>query len=220
MCTPVNIACVNASQRNSAAGRASYHHGDLRNALIEAGVNLAERGGPDAVGVRAAAREVGVTPTAAYRHFTNAEELQDAVKDYCLGAFVDAMRAELAALSKSGDAREDALQRLTAIGRGYVKVGLADPGLFRTCFGEHGTAARHGVPAANAPAFSMLGDALDVLVNEGGLPAERRPLAEYAAWAGVHGLVRLIIDGPLADLPPDARDALIERTLTMIVNGL
>lgn len=219
MCTPVNIACVNASQRNSAAGRASYHHGDLRNALIAAGVRLVERGGPDAVGVRAAAREVGVTPTAAYRHFTNAEELQDAVKDYCLGAFVDAMQAELAALRESGDAMADALGRLTAIGRGYIKVGLADPGLFRTCFGE-GSVVPDGVPPLDAPAFSMLTDGLDALVEAGYLPVERRPLAEYAAWAGVHGLVRLIIDGPLADLPTAARDALIERTLTMIVKGL
>lgn len=213
---------MNASPKESAAtdGRPSYHHGDLRNALITAGVKLAERGGPDAVGVRSAAREVGVTPTAAYRHFTNGHDLQRAVKEHCLGVFVDAMQAELTALGKAAGGQVDAVQRLTAIGRGYIKVGLADPGLFRTCFGEQGTAAKNGVPTPDAPAFSLLGDTLDALVDEGHLPAERRPLADYAAWAGVHGLVRLIIDGPLADLPTHARDALIARTLTMIVTGL
>ena len=57
----------------------SYHHGDLRGALVRAGLELAARGGASAVTLRAATRLAGVSPTAAYRHFASHEELQYAV---------------------------------------------------------------------------------------------------------------------------------------------
>ena len=50
-----------------------YHHGNLRQALVDAGVELARTGGPNAVLLRAAARQVGVSHNAAYRHFANQE---------------------------------------------------------------------------------------------------------------------------------------------------
>lgn len=200
------------------ATRATYHHGDLRNALIAAGAKLAEKGGPAAVGVRAAAREVGVTPTAAYRHFANAEELQRAVKACAFDALADGMRVELATVEPTGDAAQDAVHRLYATGRAYVRVALAEPGLFRTAFGdENGDPA---APRGEDASFLMLLKGLDDLVTAGYLPAERRPLAEFAAWAAVHGLARLILDGPLAKLPEDAGDAVLERVLDMIARGL
>jgi AcrR family transcriptional regulator len=198
--------------------RPTYHHGDLRNALIAAGAKLAEQGGPTAVGVRAAARAVGVTPTAAYRHFANAEALQVAVKDCAFDALAESMRSELAALEPTGEATEDALRRFYAIGRAYVRVALAEPGLFRTAFGEErgGAATARDTDAS----FQILTRGLDDLVTTGYLPAERRPLAEFAAWSAVHGLARLVLDGPLADLPADAREAVLERTLHMVARGL
>lgn len=198
--------------------RPTYHHGDLRNALIAAGSKLAEQGGPAAVGVRAAAREVGVTPTAAYRHFANAEELQGAVKDCAFDALAAGMRAEMATVGTTGDAGQDALRRLYAIGRAYVRVALAEPGMFRTAFGdERGAPDRR---REDDQSFRLLMQALDDLVSAGYLPAERRPLAEFAAWSAVHGLAELILDGPLAGLPDDARQAVVERTLDMVARGL
>ncbi|HJU98277.1 MAG TPA: TetR-like C-terminal domain-containing protein [Jiangellaceae bacterium] len=198
--------------------RPTYHHGDLRNALISAGAKLAEKGGPTAVGVRAAARAVGVTPTAAYRHFANAEALQGAVKDRAFDALAQSMRSELASLEPTGEAAKDALRRLYAIGSAYLKVALAEPGLFRTAFGEE----RGDVATARETdaSFLILTRGLDDLVTAGYLPAERRPLAEFAAWSAVHGLARLILDGPLADLTADARHAVLERTLDMVARGL
>ena len=196
--------------------RPTYHHGDLRNALVAAGAKLAEHAGPQAVGVRPAAREVGVTPTAAYRHFANADELLQAVKECAFDALAEGMRAEMAHVPATGDAAEDALQRFYAIGRTYLRVALAEPGLFRTAFGEEGGEAKRGEDAS----FSMLRQAIDDLVTTGYLPADRRPLAEFAACSTVHGLARLILDGPLADLPADAREAVLQRTLDMVARGL
>lgn len=200
--------------------RDTYHHGDLRNALVSAGVALAERGGPDAIGVRSVAREVGVTPTAAYRHFANADELRDAIKERCLEVLVAAMRAELALVETTDDPAENVVRKLKALGRGYVRMAYADPGYFTTAFGDEGAVSQAGRPPRDATGFSMLGDVLDELVVVGYLPAERRPYADFAAWAGAHGLARLIVDGPLAAVPDDERDAIVERTLDMIVSGL
>jgi AcrR family transcriptional regulator len=198
--------------------RPTYHHGDLRNALIAAGAKLAEQGGPTAVGVRAAARVVGVTPTAAYRHFANADALQGAVKERAFDVLAEAMRTEMATLEPTGDAAEDARHRLFAIGRAYLQVALAEPGLFRTAFGEE-----RGSPATardTDASFLILSRGLDDLVATGYLPAGRRPLAEFAAWSAVHGLAHLILDGPLAELDTDARQAVLERTLDMVARGL
>jgi AcrR family transcriptional regulator len=198
--------------------RPTYHHGDLRNALITAGAKLAEHGGPGAVGVRSAARAVGVTPTAAYRHFANGDDLRQAVKERAFDALAEAMQAEMAEVSASGDPAHDALQRTYAIGRAYVRVALAEPGLFRTAFGEAqgDSAARREEDAS----FLMLRSVVDDLVTTGLLPAERRPMAEFAAWSAVHGLALLILDGPLADLTEEARDAILQRTLDMVARGL
>lgn len=199
--------------------RTSYHHGDLRNALIRAGAELAEQGGPEAVGIRAAARHVGVTPTAAYRHFTNAMDLQCAVQETAFDSLAGAMRTELAKVDPDGDPTDVAMRRLYAIGRAYVRHGLSEPGLFRTAFFSiDGASMEPGRQADGA--FAILGKTLDDLVAGGYLPAERRPFAEFAAWSAVHGLVRLILDGPLADLDEARRDALVERTLDMVARGL
>ncbi|MEV7028092.1 helix-turn-helix domain-containing protein, partial [Kitasatospora sp. NPDC093558] len=64
--------------------RRGYHHGGLREALIEAGVALARTGGPDAVVLRAASRAAGVSHNAAYRHFADHEDLIAAVGERCM----------------------------------------------------------------------------------------------------------------------------------------
>lgn len=200
--------------------RRPYHHGDLRNALVAAGAKLAEEGGREAVGVRATARAVGVTPTAAYRHFANAEELQEAVRDRAFEAMVSRMQAELATLEPTDDDVQDAVRRLEAVGRGYLAFAINEPGLFRTAFNEGGATLPTDY-SQNAPGgFGILSSALDNLVTVGYLPPDRRPLAEFVAWAAVHGLARLTLDGPLAALPADIREAVFERTLQMVIRGV
>ncbi|MFX0573414.1 TetR/AcrR family transcriptional regulator [Nocardia nepalensis] len=186
---------------------APYHHGDLRNALVRAAAELAETGGPEAVTVRAAARHVGVTPTAAYRHFTNHEELLNAAQAQAQATLFGAMAETMAGLAPQADA----ISRLGAVGRGYITFALREPGLFRTAFcGDQ-------MPS---PAFDLLAGILDELVAVGFLAPADRPDAEYAAWSTVHGMASLIIDGLLDDLDDAARDQAIKRTLAVIERGL
>ena len=68
--------------------------------------------------------------------------------------------------------------------------------------------------------FELLGTALDRLVDAGAMPPERRPGAEYLAWAAVHGMAMMAIDGPLRGLDDAQLDALGQRLLDMVERGL
>jgi AcrR family transcriptional regulator len=75
--------------------RKTFRHGDLRNALTAAGLEMARVGGPNAVVLREATRQAGVSPNAAYRHFANQAELLDAVRSACLSQLAAAIEVEM-----------------------------------------------------------------------------------------------------------------------------
>lgn len=207
--------------------RSTYRHGDLRQALIDAGVQLARDGGPDAVVLREATRRAGVAPNAAYRHFANRQDLFEAVRAAALRALAVTMEAKLSEAGGDGgaaDAAAAARAKLRAVGAGYLAFAQAEPGLFRTAFAAAPPVEQDPDPskagASGLNPFQLLGAALDGLVAAGVIPAQRRPGAEYLAWSAVHGLALLLIDGPLRHASESQRQALGERVLTMVENGL
>jgi AcrR family transcriptional regulator len=202
----------------SGSAKRAYHHGDLRNALIAAAAELAAQGGPSSVSIRAAARLVGVTPTAAYRHFTGQEELLGAAKDSALEELAAAMHKELSARPQSDDPVRYALGSLSALGRGYIAFAKAQPGLFRTVFSWEGPVRDLNQIRENDP-FGMLLESLDELVAVGYLSVERRPLAEVTAWAVVHGL-SMLLDGPLRDMPAEVREEAVVKAMLVLGHGL
>jgi AcrR family transcriptional regulator len=223
---PVPSSDPNAADRAAedvalAAGtarrRIAYRHGDLRNALLEAGLRLAAAGGPSAVVLREATRQAGVSPNAAYRHFHDREALLAAVGVRCLALVAAEIAAELAGTARGADVRA----QLDAVGRAYVHFALREPGLFRTAFSVHTEpeAARGAEPGGLGP-FGLLLDVLDRAVAHGVLPRERRPGAEVAAWSAVHGLALLLLDGPLRSVPEAEREGLIEAVLRAVRDGL
>ena len=205
-------------------GRERYHHGTLRAALVEAGVAAARVAGEPAVRLNQLAAEVGVSASAAYRHFP------DGLGDL-LVAVGDVGRAELAeritqrtdeadattvdpADPRGEAARERAWSRFHASGQAYVEYVTEQPGLFQV-------ACRHdGGRPSGADPHALLERCLDDLVDAGGLPAERRPWASAAAWSAVHGLSVLLTEGPLRRLTPADRQRVVDRTLDMVGRGL
>ncbi|MGE8320246.1 MAG: TetR/AcrR family transcriptional regulator [Comamonas sp.] len=205
--------------------RDTYHHGDLRQALVQAGLELARAGGPDAIVLREATRRAGVAPNAAYRHFANREALFDAVRAAALGALAQAIEQEMAAARSIAEAALRSRALLAAVGRGYLGFAQAETGWFRTAFawGSHDVdvppdAARTAGMGLNP--FELLGYALDAMRDAGVLAAERRPGAEFLAWSSVHGMALLMIDGPLRHAPPEQRMALAGRLLAMVEAGI
>jgi len=203
--------------------RPSYHHGDLANALTAAAIQLAREGGPDAIVLREAARKVGVSATAAYRHFTGHGDLMHAVQHRAMDELAAGLAAELATSGEEADPRADAMRRLRALGLGYLRFALTEPGLFRTAFcrphPDKATDACDAEVETTGP-YQMLVDCIDRFVDAGLLAPERRPWAEYFAWSSVHGLAMLLLDGPLRHCPPPERDRIIDRVLDGVAAGL
>src|SRR3954466_234959 len=100
--------------------RSTYRHGDLRRALLEAGIELARAGGPEAVVLREATRRVGVAPNAAYRHFADRDALLAAVCQAGLRELARRMEAGMAEVAIPVGSAEAAWARFAAIGRAYV----------------------------------------------------------------------------------------------------
>lgn len=207
--------------------RSTYRHGDLRRALLEAGIELARSGGPEAVVLREATRRAGVVPNAAYRHFESRQALLRAVRAEALTAVALSMRAELALVPVKGAPARIARASVRAVGWGYLRFAQAEIGLFRTAFGpllDDERGLMQGLETdderRSMHPFGLLGAALDQLVAAGVLPAARRPGAEFLAWSAVHGLALLIIDGPLRNAPRDQLDRLCDQLLDMVEKGL
>ena len=205
---------------STVAARDTYRHGDLRRALLEAGIALARSGGPQAVTLREATRRAGVVPNAAYRHFNGQQDLLRAVRSAALSSIAVAMEQELSAIAAELSPAAFAKASLRAVGRGYLRFAFTEPGLFRTAFS---TGPRQGqgrsMEQAGDP-FQLLSLALDRMTAANVLPAERREGAEYLAWSAVHGLAMLVIDGPLRGMEAERIEAAIARLLRMVEDGI
>lgn len=190
------------------AGR-TYHHGNLRAALVEQAVAAARERGPDGLALRELARRVGVSHNAAYRHFADREAIVEAVAQEAMRGLAAAMDARLAEVADPAlDPVDRARRRLIAIGQGYVDFAVAEPGLFRTLFTAYPEVPDQGAgPDDLGDPYLMLNDALDDLVSVGRLPPERRPGADVTCWAAVHGFSVLCTEGPLRGLQPPDREA-------------
>ncbi len=211
---PCDVNAVNISWQDQPVSERGYHHGDLRAALVAAGVDAARTGGEQAVGLNRLATAVGVSASAAYRHFPGGlDDLLVAVGDVARQGLADRIVLRMSEVTRSRDPRTLALRRFRASGEAYVEYVLEQPGLFQVaCRHDHGRSA--------ANPYGLLEGCIDELVRTGALPAARRPDAAPAAWATVHGLAVLMTDGPLRRLDPAQRSRLVARTLTMVAEGL
>ncbi len=201
--------------------RTTYRHGALREALVDAGVELARTGGPQAVVLREATRRVGVSANAAYRHFSDHRALLRAVGVVAMAQLAACMEQEQSRTPPRGAAAA-ARARLRGVGAGYLRFAREQPGLFLTAFAVNAEVADD--PAARGDSglspLELLTTALDGLVDAGLLPPQRRPDAEMVAWSAVHGLSMLLIDGPLASLSDEHADALGSTLLDHVEAGL
>lgn len=204
--------------------RETYHHGDLRRALVEEGLALASAGGPDAVVLREATRRAGVSANAAYRHFADRDALLAAVVSRAQARAADVIAEAIAEVDESGDPAALARARFRAVGVGYLRFALTESGLFRTAFAVPTDLSRSASPeaagASGRTPFQLLSDQLDEMLEAGALPAAERPGAELLAWSAVHGLAMLALEGPLRDLPRGAIEALTPRLVRMVDLGL
>src|SRR5579872_1580579 len=110
------------------ASKGTYHHGDLRAAMVRAAMDSLEEGGESGLSLRAVARRAGVSPAAPYRHYADREALVSAVA--ALGY------RELAERLAAAHPSPSTAEQLTSVAVAYVQFALERPALFRMMFGE------------------------------------------------------------------------------------
>ncbi len=180
--------------------KSGYHHGDLRAALIEAGLRLLAERTADDLSLREVARMAGVSATAVYRHFPDKAALMAALAREGLDRLAAAQHAAFDAAGGGADG-------FAATGRAYVRFALANPALFRLVFSSPRPAdfLTGGPGGENEAIAFLLANAAGSTQPWGGKSAETTALQ---AWSLAHGLAMLMLDG---QVPQD--DALIDAAL-------
>ncbi|WES63669.1 TetR/AcrR family transcriptional regulator [Microbacter sp. GSS18] len=187
-----------------------YHHGDLRNALLETASHIAAEGDPDALTLRAVARRAGVSHAAAYRHFADKRDLLQALALRGFAALGDAM-------ASAGDGAEPTLADVAAA---YVRFARGHRVEFRLMY-DRALCAPPGAPdpLADAGARALAG-LEEFLGTRCGVPADVREDAALAVLSQMHGLATLILETPALKDVDDARaDALARRCADFLVLG-
>ena len=186
--------------------RESYHHGDLRNALLQAALELVREKRSTHFSLRDLAERVGVTQPAIYRHFT---DLDDVLSTLCRDGFDAFGNAELQMLTEASDP----WARLRGLIRVYVHFATNNPAYFRIMF-DSGFANRPENIGRARPTFKYLVDVIAEIDGSRDGAFEKA----VAIWASMHGLSALMLSGQLgAVLEKPARAARLEQTVTELI---
>jgi len=185
----------------------SYHHGDLKRALLEAALDLLDEEGAEGVGLRELARKVGVSAAAPYRHFRSRQALLEAVATEGFRRFSAMMAA------KEADFPPD--EQLPVMAEAYVRFALVQPALFRLMFSRQvdktGNKALHD---AAREAYGSLAKAAAREVPDA--PSE----GAVIAWSFVHGLSLLLLDEQILGVSPQNSDSLVRNLSQRFVRAL
>jgi AcrR family transcriptional regulator len=179
----------------------SYHHGDLRDAMVQAAMREAERGGPEAISIKALAKELGVSQPAPYRHFADREALLAAVTAEAFRQFSAMLRQEIRKPSKKS--------KLSRLAQATLAFGLRRNGVYRLMFVSRIMASApkdSELRDAGAETFALVLEALESPAV--GLIRERHALK---IWASLHGVVMLAEQGLLTgQVAAITREELVE----------
>lgn len=201
----------------------TYHHGDLRRALIEEGLQLARTGGPAAVSLREVTRAVGVSPNAAYRHFTDREHLVRAVAAEAQLALARAIGERVEQTPRDLSPAAASVERLRRVGLAYIDFARAERGWFELAFATQDPHGGEDIVTLDdevvAP-FQLLLDTLDAMVDAGSLSPDRRPFAEWTCWSAVHGFADIAAHGPVQWQPAEVIDALAAAVVESAITGV
>jgi AcrR family transcriptional regulator len=194
-----------------------YHHGNLREALIAAALDLIGEKGPTGFTFAEAARSAGVSPAAPYRHFRDRDELLADVAKRGFEVFATALDAAW------DEGKPDPIRAFERLGRAYLAFARAEPAYYSAMF-------ESGLPLVENPelreagdrAYSILRNAAEALVAT--MPKEKRPPASmvtFHVWALSHGIASLFARGDEGRRKlPMAPEELLEAGVLVYLRGL
>lgn len=202
-----------------AEGSGKYHHGNLREALVEAALSILAEGGAAALSVRAAARRAGVSAGAPFRHFASREALLAAVAEEALRRLRAAIEAATAAAANG-----DPLARYEAIGMAYLAWAFANPTHFEiiSTRGLFDLEEARGLREENARLIAATEAALDDAAAAGRIESADKASILIAGRALVYGLARMSLDGhyPRWGVEADAVDPAAAEALRLFIRSI
>ena len=193
-----------------------YHHGNLRQALVDACLALIEEKGPTGFTLSEAAREAGVTPAAVYRHFEGRDDLiaEAALQGYEI--FGDLMDY---AYNKG---QPSALAAFESVGRAYLAFARRHPGHYVAMF-------ESGISVNRTPDLALVANRANAVLEKAAaelsehIPKDKRPpAAMFSAhiWAMSHGVVELFARGATGNRSPFPPEDLLETGIGIYLRGL
>ncbi|MDO5658129.1 MAG: TetR/AcrR family transcriptional regulator [Paracoccus sp. (in: a-proteobacteria)] len=197
-------------------GRDTYHHGNLREALVEAAAGLIEAHGPQGFTLTEAARQAGVSAAAPYRHFKGREDLLEAVALRGFGLFAERLDQAL----DSG--RPNPLAAFTRLGSCYLQFSREFPGYYMAMF-------ESGISISGNSDLARVADRAKAVLVRGAealaarIPEGERPPASMVAnhiWALSHGVVELFSRGKPGSRAPYNPEDMLESGVLIYLRGL
>ena len=165
--------------------RPPYHHGDLKETILQLARTEIEESGIENLSLRGLAQRAGVSKMAPYRHFSGIEELLGLVAAEAMEDLADAMEAQVVQTPTDSGLME-------ALGRTYIDFALGRPKLFRFLFSLQGT-------QLSSPACVQAGQRAQRALAAAAAYGDRTPqeleISVAANWAYVHGLAVLLLEG-------------------------
>ena len=198
------------------AKKQTYHHGDLRQALVNAALEVLETKDAKSISLREVARQAGVSHTAPYRHFEDKAALLAAVAEEGFIEFGTYLQAAV------DQAQAAPIESLQATGEAYVRYALDHPTHFRVMFGRFPAdePADSTLSQVSNGTFQILVEVITAGQAAGLLKAGDPNLLALGRWSMVHGLAMLLLDGMLGKTENTTADlvkTLLKGSLTSIV---
>lgn len=196
--------------------RKSYHHGNLREALVESTLSLIQEKGPTGFTLAEAARQAGVSAAAPYRHFKGREELIAEVARQGYILFAEKMEEAFAR------GKPTPLIAFEAVGQAYLTFAKSNPGHYIAMF-------ESGVSTAGDPDLNMVANRAMAVLTQAAetlfehLPKHRRPpatMVSHHIWAMSHGVVELFARGEPGGRAPFSAEELLESGIGIYLRGL
>lgn len=188
----------------------TYHHGALAEAMVEQGLTSVRAQGADHVSLRSIAQVLEVSPSAAYNHFADKDDLLRAVGACGLAALDERMARVLAA--HPTDSPDAARARFSGLGRAYLAFAIDETHLFQLTFGPI-CAVKEMAPEDTGP-YNKLTTALDDLDRWQLLKPGIRSDLDLMVWASTHGMATLLVEGAV---PPESADAFIDSMSRLVL---
>ena len=194
-----------------------YHHGDLRNALIQAGLELLAEGGAQELDLRKVARRAGVSHAAPYRHFANKQALIAAINEEGFHMLAERIRSTLNEVS------DEPSEQLLGVALAYVRFAKENPWLMREMFSGI-TIERETFESLHTASKSVYRLYAEVIRSgqERGKIVDGDPTALAGVlWSVLHGLAMLIIENqmrPYAD-GPEGTERITRYTIEVLYGG-